>query len=252
MQLVPDELRAHEEGDPERVLLPAASSGYEQYVSNAETQVASAFETCQGFDWPAEATWLQDRETASSDSKPEVDLDQKKFYEGDFMCALLDMVESMIVRHYDVNLQLTSILAKLAVLPHPHVHEYLLNPTIPLAGGHGTPISLDSRASSSFYAPRTLYCSIRKVLSKARLKAQKVQNLKEKFLACKKSLMGSFDCTTPEANESQHGMVPNEFDALNLPDDEAKLLDALIILEEFCKELAAIAFVKYHVASVVR
>ena len=79
LQLVPDELMAKEEGSPAKVLAHAISFSYEQYVVNAETQVASALEICQGFEWPLEATWIQDRETASSDSKPEVDLDNKKF-----------------------------------------------------------------------------------------------------------------------------------------------------------------------------
>ena len=255
LQLVPDELGAHEEGAPGAALVRAISSGYEQYVTNAETQVANAFETCQGFEWPLEATWLQDRETASSDSKPEVDADQKKFYEGDFMSALLDSVESMTERHYDLNLQLTTIISKLCVLPHPHVHEYLLNPTIPLAGGQGTPVSIDSctPSASDFDAPRTLYGSIRKVLIKGRSKAEKVTNLKEKLLACKQSLLGSSDIPSPEAESPniEPGPIPRDLDNF-LDDDEAKLIDALIILEEFCKELAAIAFVKYHVASTNR
>lgn len=36
---------------------------------------------------------------------------------------------------YDVNLQVTSVLSKLALLPHPHLHEYLLDPYINLAPG---------------------------------------------------------------------------------------------------------------------
>lgn len=31
--------------------------------------------------------------------------------------------------------------------------------------------------------------------------------------------------------------------------DHMSLLEGVIVLEEFCKELAAIAFVKYHAAS---
>ena len=255
LQLVPEELKANEEGSPGTVLVHAISSGYEQYVANAETQITNAFETCQGFEWPLEATWLnQDRETASSDSKPEVDLDQKKFYEGDFMSTILDAVESMIERHYDVNLQLTTIISKLAVLPHPHVHEYLLNPTIPLSGGHGTPITLDSNTSSPSHSlvPRTLYYSIKKVLNKGRLMAENVKNLKEKMLICKESLMGS--SSVPSSGglspRSETESISKALSALALDDEEARLLDALIILEEFCKELAAIAFVKYQVASI--
>ena len=249
LQLVSDELRANEEGSPGIFLIHAISPGYEQYVANAETQVSSAFETCQGFEWPLEATWLHDKETASSDSKPEADLDQKRFYEGDFMSAILDGIENMLERHYDVNLQLTTIISKLAVLPHPHVHEYLLNPTIPLAGGHGTPISIDSPSHSS--APRTLYSSIRKVLNKGRLQAEKVPNLKEKIMVCKESLIGKATDSNSGAvsPKSESESIAKALDTLALDDNEAKLLDALIILEEFCKELAAIAFVKYQVAS---
>lgn len=32
-------------------------------------------------------------------------------------------------------------------------------------------------------------------------------------------------------------------------DDSDSLFEALIVLEEFCKELAAIAFIKYHHAT---
>ena len=254
LQLVPDELMSNEEDSPGKILANAISFSYEQYVANAETQVGNALEICQGFEWPLEATWLQDRETASYDSKPEVDFDHKTFYEGDFMSTILDGIENMIGRHYDVNLQLTTIISKLAVLPHPHVHEYLLNPTIPLAGGHGTPITIHSSTSSPSHllAPRTLYGSIRKVLNKARLMAEKVPNLKEKILICKESLMGNTNVSNPGALSpmKDSDSISRALNSLAIDDNEAYLLDALIILEEFCKELAAIAFVKYQVASV--
>jgi hypothetical protein len=54
------------------------------------------------------------------------------FYEGQFLSALLDLVETLVDRDYDVNLEVTALCAKLAYLPHPYTHEYLLNPTIPL------------------------------------------------------------------------------------------------------------------------
>lgn len=36
---------------------------------------------------------------------------------------------------YDVNLQVTSVLSKLSLFPHPHIHEYLLDPYVNLASG---------------------------------------------------------------------------------------------------------------------
>jgi hypothetical protein len=36
---------------------------------------------------------------------------------------------------YSLNLQVTSVLSRLALFPHPHIHEYLLDPYINLAPG---------------------------------------------------------------------------------------------------------------------
>ncbi len=57
---------------------------------------------------------------------------EESFYEGQFLGVLFDLVESIVDRDYDVNLEVTALCAKLAFLPHPYTHEYLLNPTIPL------------------------------------------------------------------------------------------------------------------------
>lgn len=40
-----------------------------------------------------------------------------------------------LLQPYDVNLQVTAVLSKLSLLPHPHLHEYLLDPYINLAPG---------------------------------------------------------------------------------------------------------------------
>ena len=44
----------------------------------------------------------------------------------------------LLEREYDINLSLTAILSKLAQLPNPFLHEFLLNPTIPVAAGART------------------------------------------------------------------------------------------------------------------
>lgn len=36
---------------------------------------------------------------------------------------------------YEINLQLTGLISRLAMLPHPYLHEYLLNPLLPLQSG---------------------------------------------------------------------------------------------------------------------
>lgn len=39
---------------------------------------------------------------------------------------------------YELNLAVIAILSKLAFLPHPHLHEILLNPELPIAKGTNT------------------------------------------------------------------------------------------------------------------
>jgi len=242
--LYPEELRCNDE---------SICSTYEQYVSNAEAQVEATFQSCEGFEWPSEAVSedvavldeeeeVDDRQrphsttesssnTSDASSKPEAERRgaTKKdggggFYEGDFLSMLFDMVENMLENSYDINLQLTAIISKLALLPHPNVHEFLLNPTIPLVEGPPPP-------------PRTLYGALEAVLAKGKAASDSVPNLQKKILACKRNLLGS-----PQVVSSPLSDKPE----LSLDEKETKLIDALIILEEFCKELAAITLVKYN------
>jgi hypothetical protein len=37
-----------------------------------------------------------------------------------------------LLQPYEINLQLTGLISRLAMLPHPYLHEYLLNPLLPL------------------------------------------------------------------------------------------------------------------------
>lgn len=69
---------------------------------------------------------IRNRDTASRS-------DDEEFDEGPFMKMLLKLLVNMPGQPYQVNLHLTSIISKLALLPHPNLHEYLLNPMIPTA-----------------------------------------------------------------------------------------------------------------------
>lgn len=46
---------------------------------------------------------------------------------------IFKLLSNMPSQPYQVNLHLTSIISKLALLPHPYLHEYLLNPMVPTA-----------------------------------------------------------------------------------------------------------------------
>jgi hypothetical protein len=51
---------------------------------------------------------------------------------------VLDRFERILDQPYELSLQVTSVLATLAALPHPHLHEFLLNPLLPPSGGART------------------------------------------------------------------------------------------------------------------
>lgn len=60
---------------------------------------------------------------------------------------------SLFLQPYDVNLQVTSVLSKLSLFPHPHIHEYLLDPYVNLASGCKSLFSVIVRVSkhSNYY-----------------------------------------------------------------------------------------------------
>jgi len=204
LYLVPDQLRLDE----------VRGSGYDQYVADASKQVETVAKDCSSFDWPREATggW-EKSETSSSDSRIEAD-PSRQWSEGRFLSTILDKLSMCLDSDYDSNLQLTSIISKLAQLPHPHLHEYLLNPTIPLAPG-----------------VRSLYTVLKEVLGKAIVKSDTISHFPLKMLGCRRRMLGDQKSASKE---------------IECQPEEQVLLEAILVLDEFCKELAAVTFVKYH------
>ena len=62
-------------------------------------------------------------------------------------CLLLPSY-SIPFQTYEVNLQVTSVLAKIALFPHPHIHEYLLEPLLDAAPGCRTLYSVLEKVCS--------------------------------------------------------------------------------------------------------
>lgn len=56
-------------------------------------------------------------------------------------------IHCSVFQPYEVNLQVTSLLTRIALFPHPHSQEYLLNPFINLAPGARTLFSVLVRVS---------------------------------------------------------------------------------------------------------
>uniref|UniRef100_A0A8D0CLT1 FHF complex subunit HOOK interacting protein 2B n=1 Tax=Scleropages formosus TaxID=113540 RepID=A0A8D0CLT1_SCLFO len=131
------------------------------------------------------------------------------FFEGHFLQVLFDRIAHILEQPYELNLQVTSVLSRLAAFPHPHLHEYLLDPYISLA-----PRS------------RSLFSVLVRVIGDLMQRIQHIPNFTEKLVHIRKQLMGL---------ESESAM------------DHVALLKGVIVLEEFCKELAAVVFVKHPV-----
>lgn len=201
--LLPDEIKSCDTDD---------DSGYDTYINDAHKQFQECLMLCEQWDWPQELAKEKNatEDNSSSDSQPEAD-STCYFYEGDFLSMIFDKLEHMLEQPYEVNLQITSLISRIALFPHPNLHEYLLNPLIPLNGC------------------RSLFSVLLKIVEEIQINIRKIVNFKKKLRLTRRALLS-------EAAEY------SSF-------EDASILEALIVVEEFCKELAAIAFVKYHASS---
>ncbi|XP_012578912.1 PREDICTED: protein FAM160B1 [Condylura cristata] len=189
--LVPDEAKSsyHVEG-----------TGYDTYLRDAHRQFRDYCAICLRWEWPGSPKALERCNLEAA------------FFEGHFLKVLFDRMGRILDQPYDVNLQVTSVLSRLSLFPHPHIHEYLLDPYVNLASGC-----------------RSLFSVIVRVVGDLMVRIQRIQDFTPKLLLVRKRLLG----LEPEGPIIDH----------------ITLLEGVIVLEEFCKELAAIAFVKYHASS---
>ncbi|XP_046904385.1 FHF complex subunit HOOK interacting protein 2B [Hypomesus transpacificus] len=174
-------------------------AGYNTYVHDAHKLLKDCTALSQGWDWP-DTPVQSDSSAVSSD-----------FFEGHFLKVLFDRIGRILEQPYELNLQVTSVLSRLSVFPHPLLHEYLLDPYISLAPD-----------------ARSLFSVLIRVIGELMQRIQIVSNVTEKLVQVRGQLMGL---------EAETGV------------DHVTLLKGVIVLEEFCKELAAIAFVKLPSAS---
>lgn len=130
----------------------------------------------------------------------------EEFFEGHLLKVLFDRLGRVLEQPYELNLQLTAVLSRLSSFSHPLLHEYLLDPYV-----HLSPCC------------RSLFSVLIRLMGELMQRIQQVSNLTDRLLNTRRLLLGLNQNTGLE---------------------HLTLLKGLIILEEFCKELAAIAFVK--------
>ncbi|XP_060894174.1 FHF complex subunit HOOK-interacting protein 2B [Labrus mixtus] len=128
------------------------------------------------------------------------------FFEGHLLRVLFDRLGRVLEQPYELNLQLTAVLSRLSAFNHPLLHEYLLDPYIHLS-----------------HNSRSLFSVLIRLMGELMQRIQQVSNLTDRLLNARRHLLGLDHNTGLE---------------------HLTLLKGIIVLEEFCKELAAITFVK--------
>nr|XP_034178916.1 protein FAM160B1-like isoform X1 [Osmia lignaria] len=181
-------------------------NNYERYMADLERQYSTVLTDCSLMAWPLEAVSVDD--TASSDSRPEADHCSVRFYVGPFMTMLFEKVANIPRQKYEINLQLTVVISRLSLLPHPYLHEFLLNPLLPLAPG-----------------TKNLFTCLQKIVKQLVNEVPKTPDHRQMLKETRERLLE--DCSHDGEKENI-------------------LFESVIVTEEFCKELAAIAYVKYH------
>lgn len=190
---------------PRQLQTDPGEDNYERYMADWEKQYTRVKMDCALFAWPLEAVSIDD--SGSYDSRPEADHCSSRFYMGPFISMLLDKVINIPYQKYEINLQLTVVISRLALLPHPYLHEFLLNPLLPLTSGS-----------------KSLFTCLQKVIKQLVSEVTKTPKYKDILRETRKHLL---------ENCSQQIK-------------ENILYESVVITEEFCKELAAIAYVKYQ------
>ncbi|XP_053616004.1 FHF complex subunit HOOK interacting protein 2A-like [Plodia interpunctella] len=242
---------------PRAILSDPVGSDYEHYIHDAHRHYQYWLDTTATFNWPTDQNWTDNTasSTHSYDSRPEADIhldeafesakadspntspdthysidsqfsqklvikkdkhysinsnSEDEFDEGPFMKMLFKLLSNMPSQPYQVNLLLTAIISKLALMPHSNLHEYLLNPMLPTAK-----------------KTQTLFKTMQDLARRLTMEIPRIRNYKKVIENTRLQLM-SEDPSYDERGEHN------------------QLVESLIVLEEFCKELAAIAFVKHQ------
>lgn len=160
--------------------------------------------------------------------------DDVTFDEGPFLKMLFKLLMNMPSQPYHINLQLTAIFSKLAMMPHPYLHEYLLNPVLPTGKNVMTLFKALQKLSKVFMSQIPKVKRFNSLIEETRQRLLGDESFEERY-DCGFSFLYII-------------CVKNyKFDFFSEKCDP--LFESLIVVEEFCKELAAIYFVKYHHSS---
>jgi hypothetical protein len=211
---------------PRQLMAESVGTCYEEYMEDANRHYQMWIKKTSKFHWPVEATSPVKRVSVTrSPTTGECNdsgiSEECTFYEGPLLRLLFNQVRNMSSQPYELNLASIAILSKLALLPHPYLHEILLSTEIPVAAG-----------------ATTLFVVIQSLSKKLLSEVPRHADFSNRIRDTAKRLL-----TNPPLKEEEQQKAEKN------ADNSDQLFEALIVLEEFCKELAAIAFIKYHHAT---
>lgn len=137
---------------PRQIISDSIGTCYEEYVQDANRHYKNWIAKTAKFNWPIEAVshakdvdddFAYGRQHTASCSDPKIQscdsgIAEEQFYEGALLRMLFMHVRHMAKHPYELNIAVIAILSKLSFMPHPYLHEILLNPEIPVARGTNT------------------------------------------------------------------------------------------------------------------
>ncbi|GAB0097416.1 protein FAM160B1-like [Sergentomyia squamirostris] len=213
---------------PKQMLNESVGTCYEEYMKDANQHYKIWIRKTEHFHWPMEAVFAErdptpecispisgtfvsnrgpKRESQCNDSG----ISEENFYEGPLLRLLFRHIRNMATQPYEFNLGVIAVMSKLAFLPQPYLHEILLNSEVAVAPGAAT-----------------LWTVLQDVAKQLLMEIPRIEGFQQKIAQTEERLL----VNPPLLNE---------------PSDKNEMLfEAIVILKEFCKELAAIAFVKYN------
>lgn len=214
---------------PRQLMAESVGTCYEEYMQDASRHYQMWIKKTSKLHWPVEATTPIRRvpttksPTSSGECNDSGISEEYTFYEGPLLRLLFNQVRNMSSQPYEMNLASIAILSKLALLPHPYLHEILLSTEMPIAPGAST-----------------LFVVIQALSKKLLAEIPRYSDFSNRIRCTAKRLL-----TNPPLIKENAEKIKNAGE----DSDSEQLFESLIVLEEFCKELAAIAFIKYHHAT---
>lgn len=119
---------------PKQILGSSEGTCYEDYVQDASGHYKTWIEKMKVVNWPLNAVVSENQSNACDTPKSSDDSgiseEAVQFDEGPLLKMLFSYIRGLYRQPYEVNLAVIAVTSKLAFLPHPFLHELLLNPEL--------------------------------------------------------------------------------------------------------------------------